>query len=76
MCNLCLQGSGTSHTVYKGNKRPCQKECVLIIDHKTGEITLERLAADLRLKKTRYVRKKKGLLYDDKKMVHVLAIIC
>ncbi|ELT98537.1 hypothetical protein CAPTEDRAFT_159180 [Capitella teleta] len=48
-----VEGSGTSHTVFKGNKRPCQKECVLIIDHTTGEITLERLASDIRLKKTR-----------------------
>ena len=51
---LCIQqGSGTSHTVYKGNKRPSQKECVLIIDHNTGEITLEKLANAIQLKKTR-----------------------
>lgn len=51
---LC-QGSGTSHTVYKGNKRPCPKECVLIIDHDTGAYTLERLSTHIQLKKTRLV---------------------
>ncbi|XP_041366068.1 ELL-associated factor 2-like [Gigantopelta aegis] len=48
-----VQGSGTSHTVYKGNKKPCPKECVLIIDHDTGTFTLERLASAVQLKKTR-----------------------
>ncbi|XP_064614089.1 ELL-associated factor 1-like [Liolophura sinensis] len=48
-----VQGSGTSHTVYKGNKRPCPKECVLIIDHDTGTYTLERLSTHIQLKKTR-----------------------
>lgn len=48
-----VEGSGTSQTVYKGNKRPCQKECVLIIDHKTGTFTLEKLANNIQLKKTR-----------------------
>jgi len=50
-----LQGAGTTHTVYKGNKRPSQKECVLIIDHTTGEMTLEKLANTIQLKKTRQV---------------------
>ncbi len=48
-----VEGSGTKSTVYKGNKRPSQKDCVLIIDNKTGEITLERLTSNIQLKKTR-----------------------
>ncbi|XP_013402429.1 ELL-associated factor 1 [Lingula anatina] len=48
-----VEGAGTTQTVYKGNKRPCQKECVLIIDHRTGEITLEKLSSTVQLKKTR-----------------------
>ncbi|XP_074659560.1 uncharacterized protein LOC141912236 [Tubulanus polymorphus] len=48
-----VEGSGTSHTVYKGNKRPSTKECVLIIDNVTGEIRLEKLESTLQLKKTR-----------------------
>ncbi|KAL5007464.1 hypothetical protein ScPMuIL_016270 [Solemya velum] len=48
-----VQGSGTTHTVYKGNKRQVPKECVLIIDHDSGSFTLERLSNCLQLKKTR-----------------------
>ncbi|XP_048755163.2 ELL-associated factor 1-like [Ostrea edulis] len=48
-----VEGSGTSHTMYKGNKRPSPKECVLIIDHQTGTFTLERLSNTVNLKKTR-----------------------
>ncbi|CAL1294887.1 unnamed protein product [Larinioides sclopetarius] len=44
---------GTSHTVFKGSKKPYQKECVLIIDHATGEITLEKLTYNVQLKDTR-----------------------
>ncbi|XP_052794451.1 ELL-associated factor 1-like [Mya arenaria] len=45
-----VDGSGI---VYKGNKRPVQKECVLIIDHDTGTFTLERLSNNINVKKTR-----------------------
>ncbi|KAH3835357.1 ELL-associated factor 1-like [Dreissena polymorpha] len=45
-----VEGSGI---VYKGNKRPVQKECVLIIDHDTGTFTLERLNNNINVKKTR-----------------------
>ncbi|KAL8579986.1 hypothetical protein ACOMHN_054108 [Nucella lapillus] len=49
-----VQGAGTSHTVFKGNKRPLLgKECVLIIDHDTGTYTLEKLDQNVLLKKTR-----------------------
>eukprot|EP00794_Sanderia_malayensis_P020590 gene20590-22621_t len=40
-------------TVFKGSKRPCTKECILIIDKSTGEVTLERLASNIQLKKIR-----------------------
>lgn len=48
-----VEGSGKSHTVYKGNKKPVSKECVLIIDHETGTFTLERLSNNITVKKTR-----------------------
>ncbi|XP_035205914.1 ELL-associated factor 1-like [Stegodyphus dumicola] len=48
-----IEGSGTANTVFKGSKKPYQKECVLIIDHKSGEITLEKLSYNVQLKKTR-----------------------
>ncbi|KAL3831640.1 hypothetical protein ACJMK2_023368 [Sinanodonta woodiana] len=48
-----VEGSGKTHTVYKGNKQPKDKECVLIIDHDTGTFTLERLCGHIQLKKTR-----------------------
>jgi len=50
-----LDGAGTPHTVFKGSQRPYSKEYVLIIDKATGEITLERLSANIQVKKTRYV---------------------
>lgn len=50
-----LDGAGIPHTVFKGSQRPYHKECVLIIDRVTGEITLERLTANITVKKTRYV---------------------
>jgi ELL-associated factor len=48
-----LDGAGTTHTVFKGSQRPYQKECVLIIDRLTGEITLEKLSSNIQVKKTR-----------------------
>lgn len=48
-----IEGSGTTHTVYKGNRRPCPKECVLIIDKQTGTVTLEKLSNTIQIKKTR-----------------------
>lgn len=50
-----LQGSGTDSTVFKGSKKPYQKECVLIIDHESGQVTLEKLSYNVQLKKTRFV---------------------
>lgn len=40
--------------MFKGNQRPYQKECVLIIDRSTGTITLERLSSNIQVKKTRF----------------------
>lgn len=40
-------------TVFKGNQRNYTKECVLIIDKITGEITLEKLNHNIQVKKTR-----------------------
>ncbi|XP_053684937.1 ell-associated factor Eaf isoform X2 [Sabethes cyaneus] len=41
-------------SVYKGNQRDySRKECVLIIDRVTGEITLEKLNSNVQVKKTR-----------------------
>ncbi|CAM1305852.1 EAF1 (predicted) [Pycnogonum litorale] len=48
-----IEGSGNNETVFQGSKKPYHKECVLIIDHVTGEITLEKLAYNIQLKKTR-----------------------
>jgi ELL-associated factor len=48
-----VEGSGTSETVFKGSRKPHQKECVLIIDHETGEITLEKLSQNIIVKRTR-----------------------
>jgi ELL-associated factor len=48
-----IEGSAVDHTVFRGNQKPYQKECVLIIDNNTGEITLERLNTNIQVKKTR-----------------------
>lgn len=48
-----VEGSGTSQTVFKGNHKPVARECILIIDHNTGEIVLERISQTINLKTTR-----------------------
>ncbi|XP_012692945.1 ELL-associated factor 1 [Clupea harengus] len=48
-----ILGSTPPMTVFKGNKRPYQKDCVLIINHDTGEYILEKLASSIQVKKTR-----------------------
>lgn len=48
-----LDGAGVHHTVFKGSQKPYQKECVLIIDKITGEVTLEKLTGNILVKKTR-----------------------
>jgi len=46
---------GMGQTNYKGNAKPANsKECILIIDHETGELTLERISNQIMVKKTRH----------------------
>lgn len=46
--------NGIDATNYKGQAKPSgTKDCILIIDHETGELTLERLSNQILLKKTR-----------------------
>ena len=54
LCILNLLFSGHSQD-------SSQKECVLIIDQTTGEITLEKLSSHMRLKKTRQERPEKSV---------------
>jgi ELL-associated factor len=44
---------GTGMNVFKGARKPYAKECILIIDHVTGEVTLEKLTHNIQVKKTR-----------------------
>lgn len=49
-----IEGASQSQTVFKGSKTRAQdKECVLVVDNNTGEITLERLGNNFKLKKIR-----------------------
>ncbi|XP_056458176.1 ELL-associated factor 1-like [Gadus chalcogrammus] len=48
-----IPGSTPPMTVFKGNKRPYQKDCVFIINHDTGEFVLEKLISSIQVKKTR-----------------------
>jgi len=52
---------GVGQTTYKGNTEPAPpKDCVLIIDHETGELTLERVTNNIRVKKTRPEKREGG----------------
>ncbi|KAG7255627.1 hypothetical protein CRUP_038839, partial [Coryphaenoides rupestris] len=46
-------GSTAPVTVFKGSKRPYMKECILIVNHDTGEYRLEKLNSNIAVKKTR-----------------------
>lgn len=48
-----IEGSTLPVTVFKGSKKPYQKECILIINHDTGECRLEKLSSNITVKKTR-----------------------
>ncbi|XP_050080604.1 ell-associated factor Eaf [Anopheles maculipalpis] len=53
-----LDGSGVPNTVFKGNQRDySRKDCVLIVNRATGEITLEQLNSSIVVKKTRIENK-------------------
>lgn len=52
---------GVGQTLYKGNAETAPtKDCVLIIDHETGELTLERISNKIMVKKTRQEKAEKG----------------
>lgn len=48
-----IEGSAPPVTVFKGSKKPYLKECILIINHDTGECRLEKLSSNITVKKTR-----------------------
>ncbi|GAB0096392.1 Ell-associated factor Eaf [Sergentomyia squamirostris] len=48
-----LDSSGVPKTVFKGNQKNYTKECVLIVDKNTGQVTLEKLHHNIQVKKTR-----------------------
>ncbi|KAE8581656.1 hypothetical protein XENTR_v10024881 [Xenopus tropicalis] len=48
-----IEGSTTPVTVFKGSKRPYLRECILIVNHDTGECRLEKLSSNISVKKTR-----------------------
>ncbi|XP_036620903.1 ELL-associated factor 1-like [Trichosurus vulpecula] len=48
-----VAGSTPATTVFKGNKRPYETDCVLIINHDTGEYVLEKLCSRIQVKKMR-----------------------
>ncbi|KAL4618069.1 ELL-associated factor 2 [Arapaima gigas] len=48
-----LEGSTAPVTVFKGSKKPYMKECILIVNHDTGEYRLEKLNSNIAVKKTR-----------------------
>lgn len=51
---MLLDGSGVPNTVFKGHTREySKKDCLLIINRDTNEITLERLKCNVNVKKTR-----------------------
>ena len=39
---------------FRGPKRPCTRECVLIINTETGEAILEKISSSVNLKSVRY----------------------
>uniref|UniRef100_A0A8I3PDF7 ELL associated factor 2 n=1 Tax=Canis lupus familiaris TaxID=9615 RepID=A0A8I3PDF7_CANLF len=49
-----IEGSTPPVTVFKGSKKPYLKECILIINHDTGECRLEKLSSNITVKKTRF----------------------
>ncbi|CAK9302998.1 unnamed protein product [Gordionus sp. m RMFG-2023] len=48
-----IDGAIKTHTTYCGSQKSIPKECLLIIDHETGEITIEKLSTAIQLKKIR-----------------------
>ncbi|KAM8971088.1 ELL-associated factor 1-like [Sarcophilus harrisii] len=48
-----IPGSAAPVSVFKGNKRPCQRDYILIINHDTGECVLEKLSSNIQVKNIR-----------------------
>ncbi|KAM4026054.1 ELL-associated factor 2 [Anomaloglossus baeobatrachus] len=48
-----LEGSTAPLTVFKGSKRSYLRECILIVNHDTGECRLEKLSSNISVKKIR-----------------------
>lgn len=48
-----VPGSVSTHTVFRGQRRPHVKECLLVIDHQTGQIVLQKLNDNVTVKATR-----------------------
>ncbi|KAM8968660.1 LOW QUALITY PROTEIN: ELL-associated factor 1-like [Sarcophilus harrisii] len=48
-----IPGSAAPVSVFKGNKRPYERDCILIINHDTGECVLENLSSNIQVKKIR-----------------------
>ncbi|XP_027441375.1 ELL-associated factor 2 [Zalophus californianus] len=48
-----IKGSTPPVSVFRGSKKPYLKECILIINHDTGECRLEKLSSNITVKKTR-----------------------
>ncbi|RWS13080.1 ELL-associated factor 1-like protein [Dinothrombium tinctorium] len=48
-----VEGSGLAHTIFTGSRKPHYRECVIIVDKQTGEITMERLNYNINVKQTR-----------------------
>lgn len=44
---------GSSDFMYSGTMKPFPKEYFLVIDHVTGDVTLEKLTANIQLKRTK-----------------------
>uniref|UniRef100_A0A6G1SH62 Ell-associated factor Eaf n=1 Tax=Aceria tosichella TaxID=561515 RepID=A0A6G1SH62_9ACAR len=48
-------GSSAKYTVFKGQRRPHVKECLLVIDNRTGEMVLQKLSDNITVKATRAI---------------------
>lgn len=47
------ENEGSSDFMYSGTMKQFPKEYFLVIDHVTGEVTLEKLTANIQLKRTK-----------------------
>jgi len=52
-CVVTYPNQDQGSTTFKGGRKPGAKECILIIDKETGDITLERVSTTIPLKKSR-----------------------